>query len=142
MGSDWILSWLVKNHPPIRTPCMFTISINKDVKMKKINACLLMFTLLLSVSLPARSTSCPTKVFEGHVGSIHYSNSEYYPTFNIQEYSGNWLRLSYDYGLNTNYGKAMYALLLMAKSGNYKVQLVCTDDGRINEMTLLDDKWN
>ncbi|TPW38053.1 hypothetical protein FKD06_25395 [Serratia sp. SRS-8-S-2018] len=108
-----------------------------------------LFACPLLFSLNAYATECPKNdrgqtldTLSGHVGNIHYNNNDYYPTFTLKEYSKNWLRLSYNKGLDTKYGNAMYALLLMAKSGNYKVQLVCTGDGRINEMTLLDDKRN
>ncbi|GAA5539753.1 hypothetical protein D8666_07180 [Ochrobactrum soli] len=69
---------------------------------------------------------CPDNTTKVHIKAISYEGSNYYPTFSIEEDNRNtWLTLSKKSGLNTEYGRAMYALLLAAKSGYYPVTLFC-----------------
>ncbi|MBJ6132552.1 hypothetical protein JAU75_06895 [Ochrobactrum sp. Q0168] len=72
---------------------------------------------------------CPDNTTKVHIKAISYEASKYYPTFSIEEDDRNtWLTLSKDQGLNKEYGRAMYSLLLTAKTGYYPVTLFCTEN--------------
>ena len=92
--------------------------------------------LLMSVSTVANATECAIadSSIIGHIKEIHYNNDDYYPTFNLEEYPTSWMRMSPTYGLNTDYGMALYSLFLLAKSSGYKVQVACSSDGRVDEL--------
>lgn len=101
---------------------------------------------LLTLSAQAFATECPggKSTLIGHIASVHYSNNDYYPTFTLNEFGsttkGNsWMRLSKTHGIDTDYGKAMLSIFLLAKKEYLRVQLTCTDDGVVDELFILDN---
>ncbi|MBD2785000.1 hypothetical protein ID858_01100 [Xenorhabdus sp. DI] len=84
----------------------------------------------------AHAWTCPGES-KGYVGSIHYDNSSYSSTFTLSGHSSNWMQLSPNYGLNTDYGKALFTLLITAKSAGIQVEIKC-NNGVVNELYLLD----
>ncbi|MBD2799193.1 hypothetical protein ID854_01630 [Xenorhabdus sp. M] len=103
---------------------------------KLLNYVILLATFSFSVGF-AHATSCPNKNI-GYVGSIQYYNGSYNPSFTFSGDSENWMRLSPNQGVNTDYGKAIFVLLLTAKSYGAQIEIECSKDGVVNKITLLD----
>jgi hypothetical protein len=94
----------------------------------------------LSVST-AYAWTCPNSsigyINVGYVGSIHYDNSSYSPTFTLDGYPNNWMQLSPGYGINTDYGRVLFTMLLTAKSAGLQIKIEC-NYGTVNKLDLLD----
>ncbi|PHM36874.1 hypothetical protein [Xenorhabdus innexi] len=104
------------------------------MKYSLILSCIVLLTTLSIGS--SYAWTCPNDN-KGYIGSIHYSNSAYAPTFTLAGHSGNWMQLSPGYGLNSDYGRALFTMLLTAKSSGIQVEIVC-NNGTVNELYLLD----
>lgn len=97
----------------------------------------LMLLALLFMSGGANA-ACPQGKDEyvGKVVAVHYSNENYSPTFIYEGYGNDWITLSANQGLNTEYGKAMLAMLLTGLSLDMYVEIKGCNDGKVNEITI------
>ncbi|MDX7987991.1 hypothetical protein FE392_11710 [Xenorhabdus sp. 12] len=102
---------------------------------KLLNYVIFLATLSFSIGF-AHAHSC-SKESKGYIGSIQYYNASYSPTFTLSGDSDNWMQLSPSYGINTDYGRALFTLLLTAKSSGIQVEIEC-NSGIVNKITLSD----
>lgn len=112
--------------------------------MKKLPRILLLFLMAISPFVYADiPTNCPS-VSSGHVGKIRYSFtgadwSQYFPFFTITEDSTQtWMSLARAAGNNTSPGRQMFLLLMLAKSDNFPITVVCAG-GDVNAMSVRTD---
>ncbi|MCC8367490.1 hypothetical protein J8V57_14620, partial [Xenorhabdus sp. PB61.4] len=109
----------------------------REVTPMKYNLIFNYIILLTTISIgSAHAWTCPSEN-KGYVGSIHYSNSSYAPTFTLAGHSTNWMQLSPGYGLNSDYGRALFTMLLTAKSSGIQIEIQC-NNGIVNELYLSD----
>ncbi|PHM40095.1 hypothetical protein Xmau_02281 [Xenorhabdus mauleonii] len=102
--------------------------------------CLLSYVMLLttfSFSVGSAHAHTCSKENKGHIGSIQYYNASYSPTFTLSGDPENWMQLSPNYGINTDYGRALFTLLLTAKSSGIQVEIECSN-GIVNKLILSD----
>jgi len=81
---------------------------------------------------------CPERTTKVHIKAISYEAPNYNPTFTIEEDNKNtWLTLAEHSGLNKEYGRAIFSLLLTAKTGYYPVNLFCNSEtGDVKKIDL------
>lgn len=94
--------------------------------------------VLFSIAVTMAHAGCPpsAKTTGVHIARITYSNADRILSFTIQEApNAGAMTLSKDSDLGSDFGKEIIALLLLAKSGNYPVELVCAA-GNVSDLTV------
>lgn len=94
-------------------------------------------------SIASFATTCPNGLsqLDGHISTIVYNTEGYSPTFTLVEYERPGVRdpfmtLAPSYGVNTDYGRAMFALVLQAQAGYFKVTVKCARAGEVNYIEI------
>jgi len=87
----------------------------------------LIATLAALPGLASASWTCPSGSGPHIVDGIGYTNKYYQPRIHFKgEGRSNWSYLSYYYGVNKDYGKAMLALAISAYHSRAKVMVTCS----------------
>ncbi|CAJ5511963.1 Uncharacterised protein [Burkholderia pseudomallei] len=68
----------------------------------------------------------PDGFITGYIGVIEYNANNYAPTFTMSGDTSHWMWIAKSYGANTDYGKEMFSLFLLAKAGDYPVKFRCS----------------
>ncbi|WP_175948511.1 hypothetical protein [Burkholderia pyrrocinia] len=94
------------------------------------------------VALPGlafASWTCPSGSGPHVIDGIGYTNEHYQPRIHFNgEVRNNWSYLSYYYGVNKDYGKAILALAISAYHSRAKVMVKCSR-GDVYGIWLSDD---